>query len=270
MEFVDIQKVKIQRIGLGTWSLRGKKCTGAVLSALDMGYRHIDTAQMYRNEGAIGDALTESDITRDEIFLTTKIMQSNLHHDDLLRSFQSSLEQLKTDYADLLLIHWPNPNIPIQETIDAMNELQSKDQVKYIGVSNFSIQQLENAIKASHTPIITNQVRYDPFHDKENMLEYCVKNDIMLTAYSPLAKGRAAKNSILERIGKQHNKTGAQVTLRWLIQQNNVSAIPKSENKSHQRDNIDVFDFELSLEEMERIFELHGGVMDRMKSVIDL
>ena len=270
MEFINMHDSQLPKLGLGTWALRGENCRDAVLSALDIGYRHIDTAQMYRNEDYIGKALQQTDVSRDEIFLTTKIMQSNLHYDNVLSSFRRSLDQLQTEYVDLLLIHWPNPGVPITETINAMNTLQSEGLVSHIGVSNFSVQQTEEAIEASDTPILTNQVRYDPFHDKENMLEFCVNTDLMLTAYSPLAKGRATKNSILSGIGDKYDKSAAQVTLRWLTQQNNVSAIPKSGDPEHQRENFEIFDFQLTPEEMEKIFELHGGVMSRIRSVIGI
>ncbi len=270
MEYVDLQSAQIPKVGLGTWALRGETCTNAVLSALDIGYRHIDTAQMYRNEEYIGKALQQADVPREEIFIVTKIMQSNLHFEDVLTSFQKSRDKLQLEYVDLLLIHWPNPAVPIDETMDAMNKLRDEGQIRHIGVSNFSINQLKDAITASAAPIVTNQIRYDPFHDKENMLEFCIRNDMMLTAYSPLAKGRASKNSILSGIGKKHNKTAAQVTLRWLTQQKNVSVIPKSGNREHQQENFNIFDFKLAPDEMEKIFELHGGVMSRIRSVLDI
>ena len=256
MKHIELIGAKIPILGLGTWNLRGRLCTEAVLSALDMGYRHIDTAQMYGNEDRIGDALQQTGTKRKDIFLTTKIKPPSLAYDKVLDSFAVSLEKLQTGYADLLLIHWPSSKVPVSETIKAMNKLQEDKQVKHIGVSNFSVRETREAMDASKTPILTNQVHYDPFRDQSGLLEFCIQNNIMLTAYSPLAKGRAAKNDKLREIGENYGKTPAQVALRWLIQQKNVSAIPKAENSDHQQENLDIFDFELSPDDMEKIFEL--------------
>lgn len=261
MKYIELNDMKVPAVGLGTWDLRGKRCTEAVFSALDMGYRQIDTAQMYGNEEQIGDALQQTKIQREDIFLTTKIKPPSLAYNDVLDSFAVSLEKLQTDYADLLLIHWPSSKVPVSETIKAMNKLQSDKQVKHIGVSNFSIRETRETIDASETPILTNQVHYDPFRDQSELLKFCVQNNLMLTAYSPLAKGRAVKNSTLREIGKKYKKSAAQTALRWLIQQKNVSAIPKAENPEHQQENLDIFDFELSPDDMETIFKLTKTVI---------
>jgi diketogulonate reductase-like aldo/keto reductase len=270
MKYIEIREMKVPVLGLGTWDLRGQPCTDAVLSALDLGYRHVDTAQMYANEERIGEALLRTDVPREDIFLTTKIMPADLAYHDVLQSFAVSLDKLQTDYVDLLLIHWPSSDVPVSETIKAMNELQEDRRVKHIGVSNFSVRQTREAMDASRTPVCTNQVHYDPFRGQSRLLEFCIQNDIMLTAYSPLAKGRAADNSKLREIGEKYGKTAAQVTLRWLIQQHKVSAIPKAGNPDHQRENLNIFDFELSREDMERIFELQGGVVEKLRSLIGI
>lgn len=256
MEFIQIHGAKIPVIGLGTWPLRGKECRDAVLSALDAGYRHLDTAQMYENEKEVGDALRKSGIPREDVFITTKISSPHLSHDDVLEFFEISREKLQIEYVDLLLIHWHSPKVPVAETIHAMNQLQSARRVNHIGVSNFSVPQTREAMEASQTPVLTNQVPYDPFHKQSGLLEFCIHNDVMLTAYSPLDKGRAVKNSLLRKIGEKYGKTAAQVILRWLIQQKNVSAIPKSGHPGRQKENLDIFDFELLPEDMEKIFGL--------------
>jgi diketogulonate reductase-like aldo/keto reductase len=225
---------------------------------------------MYANEERIGEALRQTEVPRKDIFLTTKIRPPRLDYEDVRESFAVSLDKLQTDYVDLLLIHWPSSKVPVSETIKAMNELQADKRVTYIGVSNFSVQQTREAMDASRTPIITNQVHYDPFRNQSQLLEFCIQNDIMLTAYSPLAKGRAVKNSKLREIGEKYGKTASQVTLRWLTQQNNVSAIPKAGNPDHQQENLNIFDFELSLEDMEKIFELQGGMMGKLRSLIGI
>ncbi|WP_336136278.1 aldo/keto reductase [Natronomonas amylolytica] len=228
----------------------------AVETALELGYRHIDTAQMYGNEDAVGAAVEKADIARDEVFVVTKTLSRNLAYDDLHDSFEDSLDRLKMESVDLLLIHEPSRSVPVEESIRAMNELQEAGRVRHIGVSNFSIRQLREAEAASDTPIVTNQVEYHPFTDQSQLLEHCVDNNIMLTAYSPLAVGRRLENETLVRIGERYGKSPAQVARRWLIQQENVSAIPKASKRQHQEENIDIFDFELTTTEMDAIFDL--------------
>ncbi len=267
MEFLEIQGVQVPVLGLGTWAMRGSTCTQVILQALDLGYRHIDTAQMYGNENAVGNALTHTAVPREEVFLTTKIYRSNLEYENVLPSVQQSLEELQTEYIDLLLIHWPSGSVPIPETVEAMNELQDAGAVKHIGVSNFSVSQMQQAMEASETPVLTNQVQYHPFKKQQSVLEFCSENDVMLTAYSPLAKGRAVRDNTLGDIGAKYGKSAAQVALRWLIQQDNVSAIPKASKKKHLQENIDIFDFELSIEDIQQILDLQGGLIDRMRSI---
>lgn len=256
MEYVSVQSTDIPALGFGTARMRKTEAQKAVENALELGYRHIDTAQMYENEDAVGTAVETSDVARDEVFLVTKIHRRNLAYEDLLDSFEKSLDRLQMDYVDLLLIHEPSRSVPVAESIKAMNELQEAGSVRHIGVSNFSIRQLREADEASNTPIITNQVEYHPFKDQSQLLEYCVDNNVMLTAYSPLDVGRGLENDTLVRIGGRYGKSPAQVALRWLIQQENVSAIPKASNRQHQEKNIDVFDFELTAAEMNALFEL--------------
>jgi len=270
MEHVSVQGVEIPALGLGTARMKGEECRTAVAEGLDLGYRHVDTAQMYDNEEMVGAAIAESDVDRDEVFLVTKVLRDNLAYDDLLRSVRGSLDRLGTEYVDLLLIHAPSRTVPVAESLRAMNELQDGGAVRHVGVSNFSVSQLREAIDASRTPILTNQVEYHPFHEQPDVLEFCIDNDVMLTAYSPLNVGKGLSNETLREIGERHGKTPAQVALRWLLQQPNVSAIPKSSRREHLRENLAVFDFELTDEEMERIFELQGGLLTRIRTALGL
>jgi len=187
-------------------------------------------------------------------------------------SFADSREALGLDVVDLFLIHWPSQSVPIGETIGAMNALQSEGHLRHIGVSNFSVSQLEAAMAASETPILTNQVEYHPFEDRGNLLAFCVEEDVMLTAYSPFDQGvsRVVDNDTLGEIRHRYDKTPAQVALRWLVQQEVVSAIPKATSREHLAANIDVFDFCLTDEEMAQVFDLQGGLVDRVRSALGL
>ncbi len=259
MEYVELQGQEIPALGLGTWQMKGEECRKAVENALEVGYRHIDTAQAYGNEGQVGAALQNSDVDRDEVWLTTKLWRSNFRSSDVTSSFRNSLEKLRTDYVDLLLIHWPSRSVPFEETLNAMAELADEGAVRNIGISNFTVAQIEEAVEVSPREILTNQVEYHPFLDQTEVLEKCRQEEMMLTAYSPLARGEVLQDSALEKIGKRYNKSPAQVALRWLVQQENVAAIPKASKPEHQEANIDIFDFELESQEMETVSGLKGN-----------
>ncbi|MFC4437772.1 MULTISPECIES: aldo/keto reductase [Natrialbaceae] len=255
-ETVTAQGVDVPSLGFGTARTTGDECRRAVAAALEAGYRHVDTAQLYDNEDAVGNALAESDVPREDVFVVTKVDTANLAHDDVLESTRASLERLGIDRVDLLLIHAPRDHTPLEETLGAMNELQDEGAVEHIGVSNFSVEQLEHAQERSETPILTNQVKYHPYHRQDDLLSYCVDEEILLTAYSPLAKGSVVGDDRLEEIGERYGKSAAQVALRWLLQQPFVAAIPKASSREHIEANADVFDFELSSDEMRTVFEL--------------
>jgi 2,5-diketo-D-gluconate reductase B len=254
MEYQTIRGEKVPSLGLGTWRLSGKGCTTAVERALALGYRHIDTAQIYANEGEVGRGIRNSGVDREEIFLVTKVWTSSFSHDGAISSARGSLEELRTEYVDLLLMHWPNPSVPLEETLGAMRELQEEGSVKHVGVSNFPPSKVEEA--TLHTEIFCNQVEYHPYRAQEELLKQAKEMDYLLTAYSPVAGGAAVNDATLREIGMAYGKTAAQVALRWLIQQEKVAAIPKAASEDHLRSNLDIFDFELSDEEMERIFAL--------------
>lgn len=254
MEYQKIKGEKVPSLGLGTWRLSGKECVRAVERALVLGYRHIDTAQMYANEGEVGRGIQNSGVDREDVFLVTKVRTGNFSHDAVIRSTRESLKKLKTDRVDLLLMHWPNPSVPLEETLGAMTELQEEGSVKHAGVSNFPPSMVEEA--ARHATVFCNQVEYHPYRAQDELLEQAGQMDYLLTAYSPVAKGAVAKDATLREIGEAYAKTPAQVALRWLIQQEKVAAIPKAASEEHLESNLDIFDFELSGEEMERIFAL--------------
>jgi len=258
MEYVDAGDARIPKLGLGTWQNTGPDCSKTVRTALDLGYRHVDTAQAYDNEAAVGEGIDRSDVDRDEVFLTTKVWRSNLRHQDVLDSVHESLDDLGVEYVDLLLIHWPHPRVPVEETLDAMAELRESGAVEHVGVSNFTRSQLQDARQVADGPVVADQVLYHPYKDQSNLQRYCAGNDVALTAYSPLARGEVLSDTVLERIGERHDRSAAQVALRWLVQQENVVAIPKSSSRDHLEQNLAVFEFSLTDEEMARIDD-HGG-----------
>jgi 2,5-diketo-D-gluconate reductase B len=254
MDYQTIKGEKVPSLGLGTYRLTGNACEQAVERALGMGYRHMDTAQMYGNEAEVGRGIEDSGVDRGEVFLTTKIWPSDFAHDRVISKTRESLKKLRTDYVDLLLMHWPGDGVPLAETLDAMHELQEEGGVLHIGVSNFSPSLVEEATE--HAEIFCNQVQYHPYRKQDDLRKQAKQMDYLLTAYTPLSRGSVQDDSTLREIGEVHGKTATQVALRWLVQQDKVSAIPKATGEEHLEENLDVFDFELSGEEMDRIFSL--------------
>lgn len=250
-----VRGADVPSVGLGTWRLTGETCRHTVRAALEVGYRHIDTAQAYGNERRVGNALRDSDVERANVFLTTKLETGNREYDDVVRSTHESLAKLGTDYVDLLLIHWPNIRTPLRDTLAAMNHLVDEGAVRHVGVSNFDVDLLDRARMLSEHGILTNQVQYHPYWNQQDVLDYCRIHDVLVTAYSPLCHGGVLDDPILVEIGERHEKTAAQVAIRWLIQQPNVVTVPKATTREHLVENLDVFDFELTAEEMARIHQ---------------
>jgi 2,5-diketo-D-gluconate reductase B len=255
MQFVEANGARIPAIGLGTWELRGRTCARIVEQALRLGYRHIDTAQVYENEREVGDGLRASGVRRDELFVTTKVWTTHFAPNDLERSTKESLVQLRMPEVDLLLLHWPNPHVPLVETLGALAHAKRMGLARHIGVSNFPVALIEEAVKASSEPLVCDQVEYHPYLDQAKVREACAANGMALVAYSPVAKGKIKNDATLMRIGRDHRKSPAQICLRWLVQQN-VSAIPRTSRIERLSENIDIFDFELSEREMGEIFAL--------------
>ncbi|MCU4753691.1 aldo/keto reductase [Halobacteria archaeon AArc-curdl1] len=270
MEYASVRGEAVPAIGLGTYRLRGSECRETVQTALEIGYRHIDTAEFYENQAEIGAAIDAATVPREALFVTTKVWKTNLEAEAVHRSFTNSLEALDLEYVDLLLIHWPNENVPVEQTLEAMNHLQAEGLVRHVGVSNFSVTQLEEAIAASRTPILTNQVEYNPYVDRDALLEYCRDQDVLLTAYSPLVKGKVLEDDTLEEIGDRYGKSPAQVALRWLVQQDGVIAIPKASSREHLEANLDVFDFTVTDQEMAQIDSLRRGLVSRARDALGL
>lgn len=239
-------------LGLGTWKLKGKECERVIKTSLELGYTHIDTAWMYENQRAVGKALRDVGVDRDELFITTKIWHTHLKHDDVLSQFDVCIRDLQMDYVDLLLIHWPSDSVPFEETFTAFQEIYDAGKVKSIGISNFSIAQVERACEISDLPICTNQVEYHVRSKKEELRAHCETRHIPITAHRPLAVGNLANDAELTEIGNRHGKTAAQVALRWLIQKD-IITIPKSGSEPHLRENLDIFEWQLTDEEMQTL-----------------
>jgi len=249
---VEAHGAKIPAIGLGTWQLSGETCKGAVVAALECGYRHVDTAKMY-NESEVGDGLRSAGVARDEIFVTTKVWRDDLHEGDLQRSAEGSLKRLGLDKLDLLLIHWPNRNIPLKESIKALCETRARGLTRHIGVSNFPVALFEQALAVASEPIVTNQCEYHPWLDQTKVLAACRKHGVSFTSYCPLGRGEGPRDPAIKKIAEAHGKTPSQVLLRRHIQQPDVIAIPRSGTPAHIRENIAITGFQLLPQEMRAI-----------------
>ena len=247
---IEIQGHKVPALGFGTWQLSGREAREATRHALEIGYRQIDTAQAYRNESEVGKGMADSGVAREEIFLTTKLLRDALAGDRVGAAVAESLRRLGTDYVDLLLIHWPNPDIPLGETMEAMRAAQDAGLVRHLGVSNFRSDLLREAMQLA--PILADQVPYQPGRTQRSLRQIAEERDVLITAYSPL-RGEGLRSPVLAEIAGAHGKTVQQVALRWLLQQPKVSPIPRSSNPDHRQANFEVFDFELSADEMDRI-----------------
>ncbi|WGD56618.1 aldo/keto reductase [Bradyrhizobium sp. CB1650] len=252
MLFVEANGAKIPSLGLGTWELSGRTCARVVEQALRLGYRHIDTAQVYENEREVGDALRASGVRRDDVFVTTKVWTNHFAPHDLERSVKESLARLRLPFVDLVLLHWPNSHVPLAETMGALAHAKQMGLTRHIGVSNFTVALVEEAVALSPEPLVCDQVEYHPYLDQAKVRAVCDQRGLALVAYSPIAKGRIKTDQTLVEIGRAHRKTPAQVCLRWLVQQN-VAAIPRTSRVERLSENIEIFDFELSDDEMSRI-----------------
>jgi diketogulonate reductase-like aldo/keto reductase len=245
----------IPALGFGTWQLEGDVARASVESALEIGYRHIDTAAAYRNEKQVGAAIAASGVARDDIFLTTKIWVDQFADGDLQAAAAKSVERLGVDRVDLLLLHWPKPTPSLEETIKALNDVKAKGLTRAIGLSNFPTVLFDRAVELSEAPIATNQVEYHPYLAQTAVLAAAKKAGASITAWSPLAQGKIADDAVLKAIGEAHGKTPGQVTLRWLVQQDGVVAIPRTTSAKRAVENFEIFDFALTDDEMARI---HG------------
>ena len=268
MHRVSANGADVPALGVGTYQLSTEQARETVETALELGYRHVDTAEYYDNERGVGAGIDRSSVDREEVFLTTKVWRSHLHEEDVRPAVEASLDRLGVEYVDLLLVHWPHPRVPVEETLAAMERLREDGLVEHIGVSNFTRDQLEAAMAVADVPIVTDQVLYHPFKDQRALQQFCADSDVALTAYSPLAQGAVVGHDELGQIGARYEKTAPQVALRWLVQQDGVVAIPRSASRDHLADNLAVFDFELTDAEMDRIAGLTGGLKTRFGNVL--
>lgn len=247
----------IPALGLGTWQSTGDDGIQAVESALKAGYRHIDTAAAYRNEDQVGQGLRASGVPRGEIFVTTKVWYEKIGKADIRPAAEASLKRLGMDYVDLLLIHWPNPAYPLADTIAGLCAVRREGLAKHIGVSNFTVPLLEETMRLATEPVAANQCEYHPYLDQTPVLTACRDYGIAFASYSPLGRGKQLlQDPAIVAIAERHGKSPAQIVLRWHIQQPGVVTIPKSVTPSRIADNVAVFDFALSGEEMDAISAL--------------
>jgi 2,5-diketo-D-gluconate reductase B len=256
---VEAHGARIPLLGLGTWELRGRTCARIVEQAIRLGYRHIDTAQMYDNEREVGEGVRASGVKRNEVFVTTKIWPTHFSPPELARTAKDCLVRLRMSEVDLLLLHWPNPNIPLSETIGALCKIKRDGLARHIGISNFTVALVEEAVGLATEPLACNQIEVHPFLDQTKVINACRKRGLAVVAYTPLARGRAMRDPVLAEIGKAHGKSAVQVCLRWLVQQD-VVVIPRTEKVERLSSNAVLFDFTLSDAEMKRIGGLaHPG-----------
>ncbi len=252
---INANGAKIPLVGLGTWELRGRSCARVVEQALRLGYRHVDTAEIYDNEREVGEGIHASDVKRGEVFLTTKVWPSHFAPRALERAVRDSLVRLRQSEVDLVLLHWPNPQIPLEETLGALCKVKRDGLARHIGISNFTVAMIEEAVRISTEPLVCDQVECHPYLDQSKVLAACRANFMALVAYSPIARGNAKNDKVLAQIGAAHEKTAAQVCLRYLVQQN-IVVIPRTSKIDRLVENASIFDFKLSEAEMRAIAAL--------------
>ena len=256
MDPLQTQGISLPRLGLGTYRMQGAVCREAVESALALGYRHIDTAEMYANEDAIGAALASAKVPRGELHVTTKVWPDNLAPDAIRRAFDNSMKKLKLDYVDLYLIHWPARGMNLPAALDTLMKLKEEGRTRAIGVANFTVALLKQAVEEIKAPIACNQIEYHVMLDQSKVMRYMAEKSIPLVAYCPLAQGRAASDETLIAIGNKHGAPPAQVALKWLLDQNGVAAIPKASRRESQQANLDALKLQLDDEDRKVIAAL--------------
>jgi 2,5-diketo-D-gluconate reductase B len=253
MEHLQTQGISLPRLGLGTFRMQGDACRAAVESALGLGYRHIDTAEMYGNEEAIGTALAAAALPRRELHVTTKVWHENLAPDAIRRSFDASLKKLRLDHVDLYLVHWPSKNMNLPAIFETLMKLKGEGRARAIGVANFTVALLKTVVEEIKAPIACNQVEYHVMLDQTPLRKYLAAKSIPLVAYCPLAQGKAASDPTLMAIGRKHGASAAQVALKWLLDQDGVAAIPKASRAESQKANLGALNVGLDDEDIKAI-----------------
>ncbi|WP_224007311.1 aldo/keto reductase [Aureimonas sp. SA4125] len=250
MKIIEANGARIPAIGYGTYTLEGQRCSEMVAKAIETGYRHIDTARMYKNEAAVGEGIRQSGIARDDLFVTTKVWWADIAEGKLQASAREAIETLGIGAVDLLLIHWPNADVALEESIDALNETIDLGLTRHIGVANFTSAMLDEAAALSEAPLACNQVEYHPFLSQDAIYSACRRHGMAMVAYSPVGQGGdILENAEIVGIAARHGKTPAQIVLRWEIQRDGVAAIPRTKTPERLAENLAVFDFELSPDE---------------------
>jgi diketogulonate reductase-like aldo/keto reductase len=253
--------VEMPAIACGTLFPEPESAGPLVAAAIECGYRHIDTARKYGSEEAVGEGIRASGIAREELFITTKVTEENAHADDFARSVDTSLKAIGVDYVDLLLIHWPQPKVPLEETLGALAKAKRDGLARHVGVSNFTVALLDEANKLSPEPLVTNQIEYHAYIRQDKVLAACRKYGMIVTAHVPLARGKIVNDPVIGEIATAKGKTVAQVALRWLVQQSNVAVAPRTTSRERLVENLEIFDFSLTGEEMDRISALRDTNM---------
>src|SRR5438270_9043242 len=263
MEHLQTQGIRLPRLGLGTFRMQGEVCRAAVESALGLGYRHIDTAEMYGNEDAVGAAIAASRVARGDLHITTKVWHENLAPDAIRKAYDASLNRLKIDHVDLYLVHWPSRNMNLPAMFETLLKLKQEGRTRAIGVANFNIALLKTVIEEIKAPIACNQIEYHVMLDQTKVRKYLAAKSIPLVAYCPLAQGRAASDETLVAIGRKHGASPAQVALKWLLDQDGVAAIPKASRRESQQANLEAINVGLDDEDMKAI----AGLRKNMRCV---
>lgn len=247
---------ELPTVGVGTWNIDGDTVRDSVRAGLDAGYAHVDTAEGYMNEREIGEVIADYD--RDELFLTTKVLPKHLDYESVIASCEASLERLGTDYLDLYLIHWPNPAVSLRETLAAMATLHDRGLIRNVGVSNFSAYQLSCAHHVSDVPVAVNQIEFNPWHQQPDLVEYCRETDTVVEAAAPLGRGNAFEDDTVQELAEKYDRSPAQVALKWEVERG-VVPLPKSSSPAHVRANRDLFDWEITDADLDRLDDADRG-----------
>jgi 2,5-diketo-D-gluconate reductase B len=263
---ISAHGAEMPAVGYGTMLYpEPERAVELIVHALSVGYRHIDTARKYGSEHWVGEAVRESGVPREELWVSTKVTEENAKADDFARSVDTSLKTLGLDYVDQLLVHWPQPSVPLEETLEALAKAKNEGLTRHVGVSNFTVALLDEAVAKCSEPILTNQIEYHAYIRQDKLLAACARHVVIITCHVPLARGQLLDDQVINEIAAVHDKTAAQVALRFLVQQPQVAVVPRALEFSEIDEDIDLFDFELSHEQMGRI----GALRDRNLRVVN-